>query len=145
MKCVIAESFAVEGQDVLRERGIEIVSCVGMPREMLLNALETADALIVRSETRVDRALLQTGSSLRVVARAGVGVDAIDVAAATEAGIVVVNTPAANTIAATELTMAMMLSALRHIPAANASLREGRWERGPFVGRELYGKTLGII
>ncbi|HEY8296829.1 MAG TPA: phosphoglycerate dehydrogenase [Candidatus Baltobacteraceae bacterium] len=144
-RCVIAESFAAEGQDVLRARGIDVHSCVGVSRDELVAALAHAQALIVRSETRVDRALLSAGPGLRVVARAGVGVDAIDVDAATEAGIVVVNTPSANTIAATELTFAMMLAAVRHIPDATATLRAGRWERAQFVGNELCGKTLGIV
>jgi D-3-phosphoglycerate dehydrogenase len=145
MKCVVAESFAPEGERVLLERGVEVVSCVGATRDALVTALRDADALIVRSETRVDRTLLEAGPGLRVVARAGVGVDAIDVEAATQAGIVVVNTPAANTLAATELTLAMMLAALRHLPDAAAALRAGRWERAQYVGNELFGKTLGIV
>jgi D-3-phosphoglycerate dehydrogenase / 2-oxoglutarate reductase len=144
-RVVIAEPFATGGQAVLHERGIDVVSCVGRPREELLAALRDADGLIVRSETRVDRDLLSHAPRIRVVGRAGVGVDAIDVEAATEAGIVVVNTPAANTIAATEQTFALLLSLMRHVPAANASVRAGRWERSPFIGRELFGKTLGII
>ena len=144
-RVVIAEPFATGGQAVLHERGIDVVSCVGRPREELLAALREADGLIVRSETRVDRDLLSHAPRIRVVGRAGVGVDAIDVEAATEAGIVVVNTPAANTIAATEQTFALMLALMRHVPAANASIRAGRWERAPFIGHELFGKTLGII
>ena len=145
MRVVIAEPFASLGQAVLHEAGIEVVSCVGRPRAELLDELREADGLIVRSETRVDRDLLAHAPRVRVVGRAGVGVDAIDVEAATEAGIVVVNTPAANTIAATEHTFALMLALLRNVAPANASLREGRWERTPFIGTELYGKTLGIV
>src|SRR5690348_2427581 len=145
MRVVIAEPFADTGQAVLHEHGIDVVSCVGRPREDLLAALHDADGLIVRSETRVDRDLLSHAPRIRVVGRAGVGVDAIDVDAATEAGIVVVNTPAANTIAATEHTFAMMLALLRNVATANASIRDGRWERTPFIGSELYGKTLGIV
>ena len=144
-RVVIAESFGAGGQAVLSERGIEVISCVGRPRSELLAALREADGLIVRSETRVDRDLLAHGPRIRVVGRAGVGVDAIDVDAATEAGIVVVNTPAANTIAATEQTFALLLALLRFVPQANASIRSGRWERAPFIGSELFGKTLGII
>ena len=145
MRIVIAEPFAARGQDVLQQCGIDVVSCVGAGRAELLEALHDADGLIVRSETRVDRDLLAHAPNMRVVGRAGVGVDAIDVDAATEAGIVVVNTPAANTIAATEQTFALLLALMRHVPQANASIRAGRWERGPFIGNELYGKTLGII
>ena len=144
-RVVVAEPFAERGLAVLRDGGIEIDSCVGESRDHLIAALKDADGLIVRSETRVDRALLEAGPKLAVVARAGVGVDAIDVAAATDAGIVVLNTPGANTLAATEQTFALMLALLRHVPAASQALREGRWDRAPFIGTELHGKTLGII
>ncbi len=144
-RVVVTEPFAESGLAVLRAHGIEIVSTIGRPREVLERELAEADGLIVRSETRVDRALLACGPKLTVVARAGVGVDAIDVAAATDAGIVVLNTPGANTLAATEQTFALMLSLARHTPAAAASLREGRWERKPFIGTELAAKTLGIV
>lgn len=145
MRVVIAEPFADLGQAVLHQHGIDVVSCVGSSRDELLDALRDADGLIVRSETRVDRDLLSHAPRIRVVGRAGVGVDAIDVDAATEAGIVVVNTPAANTIAATEQTFALMLGLIRNVAAANASIREGRWERAPFIGTELFGKILGVV
>ncbi|MDQ2663501.1 MAG: phosphoglycerate dehydrogenase [Candidatus Eremiobacteraeota bacterium] len=144
-RVAVAESFAEIGQDVLRRSGIDLVTCVGFERERLLDVLHDCDGLIVRSETRVDAALLQAGPRLRVVGRAGAGVDAIDVTAATSAGIVVVNTPAANTIAATEHTFALILASLRQVSAAHASLLSGEWERGRFTGRELFGKTLGVI
>ena len=144
-RVVIAEPFSETGIDVLRAAGIEVVSMVGQSPGTLQAALADADGLIVRSETKVDRALLSFGPKLSVVARAGVGVDAIDVAAATDAGIVVLNTPGANTLAATEQTFALMLSLARHTPSAVASIRAGRWERKPFIGTELAGKTLGIV
>ena len=144
-RVVIAEPFSETGIGVLRDAGIDVVSVVGLPASALNSALADADGLIVRSETKVDRALLTLGPKLSVVARAGVGVDAIDVAAATDAGIVVLNTPGANTLAATEQTFALMLSLARHTPDAVASIRAGRWERKPFVGSELFGKTLGIV
>ncbi len=144
-RVVIAEQFAEHGLAVLRDHGITIDSQVGRTRAELVVALAEADGLIVRSETRVDRDLLAAGPKLSVVARAGVGVDAIDVDAATDAGIVVLNTPGANTIAATEQTFALMLSLARRTPAAVQSLREGRWDRKPFIGSELFGKTLGIV
>ena len=118
---------------------------VGRPRDELKASLGDADGLIVRSETRVDRDLLAAGPRLTVVARAGVGVDSIDVAAATAAGVVVLNTPAANTISATEQTFGLMLALARHIPQAVASLRAGHWDRLKLVGTELSGKTLGIV
>jgi len=144
-RVVVAESFAEQGLAILRQAGITVDSMVGRPRADLKVALGTADGLIVRSETRVDRDLLAAGPRLTVVARAGVGVDSIDVAAATDAGVVVLNTPAANTLSATEQTFGLMLSLARHIPQAVQSLREGRWDRLKLVGTELAGKTLGIV
>lgn len=102
-------------------------------------------ALVVRSGTDVDEEALAAGTRLRVVGRAGVGVNNIDVGAASRRGIVVVNVPDGNTIAACEQTFTLMLALARHLPAGSASLREGRWERGRFLGVELYGKTLGVI
>ncbi len=144
-RVVITEPFDERGVAVLRDAGAEVTSMIGASREALHAALATARGLIVRSETRVDAELLRFGPNLEVVARAGVGVDAIDVDAASAAGIVVVNTPGANTIAATEQTFALLFAALRHTPQAHASVHAGRWERKPFIGHELFGKTRGII
>jgi D-3-phosphoglycerate dehydrogenase len=144
-KVVVAEPFAESGLAVLLGHGIEIVSVVGGTREQLVAALADADGLIVRSETRVDKDLLLAGPRLAVVARAGVGVDAIDVPAATDAGIVVLNTPGANTIAACEQTFALMLALARNTATAVAALRAGVWDRKSFVGTELAGKTLGVV
>ena len=144
-RVVVAEPFAESGLAVLRDAGIDIDLQVGRSRADLIAALSGADGLIVRSETRVDRALLAAGPRLTVVARAGTGVDAIDVDAATDAGILVLNTPGANTIAATEQTFALMLSLARRTPAAVQQLREGQWDRKALIGTELFGKTLGIV
>jgi D-3-phosphoglycerate dehydrogenase len=144
-RVVIAEPFAEAGLTVLRDAGIEVESQIGRPRDELAAALADADGLIVRSETRVDRELLAAGPRLSVVARAGVGVDAIDVDAATDAGILVLNTPGANTLAATEQTFALMLSLARRTPLAVQQLRDGIWDRKNLIGTELYGKTLGIV
>jgi D-3-phosphoglycerate dehydrogenase len=144
-RVVVAESFAERGLTILRDAGITVDSLVGKSRADLKVALADADGLIVRSETIVDRDLLAAGPKLTVVARAGVGVDAIDVDAATAAGVIVLNTPAANTLSATEQTFALMLSLARKTPQAVQSLREGRWDRLKLVGTELAGKTLGIV
>jgi D-3-phosphoglycerate dehydrogenase len=144
-RVVVAEPFAESGLAVLRAAGIEVDSVVGKGRDALIAALEGADGLIVRSETQVDRALLGKGRDLAVVARAGVGVDSIDIPAATDAGIVVLNVPAANTLAATEQTFALMLALVRHIVPASNALRDGIWDRKPYIGTELAGKTLGIV
>jgi D-3-phosphoglycerate dehydrogenase / 2-oxoglutarate reductase len=144
-RVVVAEPFDERGVAVLRAAGAEVVSVVGGPPEALHEALRDARGLIVRSETRVDAQLLGAAPHLEVVARAGVGVDAIDVDAATAAGIVVVNTPSANTLAATEHTFALLLGAMRHVPQAHGSVHAGSWDRKGFVGHELHGKTLGIV
>jgi D-3-phosphoglycerate dehydrogenase len=144
-RVVVAEPFDERGLDVLRGAGAEIVSVIGKPRDALHDALRDARGLIVRSETRVDADLLTFAPHLEVVARAGVGVDAIDVDAATAAGIVVVNTPAANTLAATEQTFALLLAAMRNVPQAHASVQAGIWDRKPFIGYELHGRTVGVV
>jgi D-3-phosphoglycerate dehydrogenase / 2-oxoglutarate reductase len=107
--------------------------------------LKTAAGLIVRSATRVDAAMLEGAPDLKVVGRAGVGVDNIDVAAASERGVAVINSPGGNTISAAELTMALMLAVARRVTEADRSIREGRWERATLQGVELRGKTLGVI
>ncbi|TAM77423.1 phosphoglycerate dehydrogenase [bacterium] len=144
-RVIVAESFVRDGMEVLRGGGVEIVDAVGRPRAALLELLESADALIVRSETRVDEELLAAGPRLAVVGRAGVGVDAIDLAAATRRGIVVLNTPGGNTLAATEQTFALMLNLMRHTTTAHQRLQRGEWSRRDLVGTELAGKTLGIV
>lgn len=123
----------------------DVVRVDGCDRTALLAAVTRADALVVRSGTRVDRALLDAAPRLRVVARAGVGLDNIDVRAATQNGVMVVNAPSANVVSAAELTVALVLAAARHVPAAQASLRAGEWDRSRFVGTELHGKTAGIV
>lgn len=116
-----------------------------LPTEELKKIIGMYDALIVRSQTKVTEELLQEASGLRVIARAGVGVDNIDVNAATRKGIIVINAPGANTIAATEHTLAMMLSLARKIPQAHKKTSSGEWDRNSFKGVELYKKTLGVI
>lgn len=117
----------------------------GTDRAALLVAVADADALVVRSATRVDAEVLRAAPRLQVVARAGVGLDNVDVRAATLAGVMVVNAPTSNITSAAELTIALMLAAARHVSAAHAALRGGVWARGPFTGVELYDKTVGIV
>src|SRR5262249_41555311 len=117
----------------------------GLKGAALQEALRAADAVIVRSGTTITAELLENPGKLRAVVRAGVGVDNIDVAAATRKGIVVMNTPGGNTVSTAEHTVAMLLALARLIPAADASLHQGKWERGKFVGTQLAGKTLGVV
>lgn len=116
-----------------------------MSRDEALAAIPTADALIIRSATTVDAEMLAAATQLKAIARAGVGVDNVDLAKATEQGVVVMNTPNGNTISTAEYTLGMMLALARHIPTGYRSLQDGRWDRKAFTGVELRGKTLGII
>jgi D-3-phosphoglycerate dehydrogenase / 2-oxoglutarate reductase len=147
-RILVVEPVAQPGLDVLAAAH-ETELRLGIARHDLLQLLGEGggfDALVVRSQTRVDAELLAAGAPrLSVVGVASVGIDRIDVDAATRAGVMVVNAPTGNTIAAAEHTMALMLALLRHVPDANASIRAGEWERGRYTGRELRGKTLGII
>src|SRR6476469_7619055 len=137
VKVLVSDPLADAGVALLR-RGAAVDLRPGLSRDELLAILPDYDALIVRSETKVTAEVLAAGTRLRVVTRAGVGTDNIDVAAATERGIAVLNTPGPNSIAAAEHTLAVTLATLRHIPLADASLRAGKWERKQFVGSELY-------
>lgn len=140
----MAETIAPAGIEAL-EQGCDVVDMVGADRVALLEGISEASALIVRSATLVDRELVEAGPLLKVIGRAGIGVDNIDVDAATERGILVVNAPNANTISAAEHTMALVLAQARRIPEADQSLRQGRWDRSEFQGMELHGKTLGVL
>ncbi|HEX5368521.1 MAG TPA: phosphoglycerate dehydrogenase [Dehalococcoidia bacterium] len=140
---LVTDRIGEEGLGILR-RGAGVDVRLGLSPAELLEAIPDYDALAVRSETKVTAEVLAAGRKLVVVGRAGVGVDNIDVEAATTRGIVVVNAPAAITIATAEHTLGMMLALARHIPFAHASLTSGKWERSKFVGVELRGKTLGI-
>ena len=147
MRVLVAEPLGQAGIDRLRvEHQVDVLT--GLTRDELLAALPDYDALIVRSQVQVDAAAIAAGAAggrLKVVGRAGVGVDNIDVEAATNAGVAVVNAPTANTLAAAEHTMALMLALARRVAGADASMRRGDWRRADFMGTELGGKTLGIF
>lgn len=144
MKVLVAEPLAEEGIARLKTE-CEVEVREGIDRETLLETISDYDAVIVRSATRIDAEVVRAGTNLKVIGRAGVGVDNIDVDAATRQGVVVVNAPQSNTLSAAEHTMALLLSLARNVPAAHASLKEGEWERDRFTGVELHGKTLGIL
>jgi len=143
-RILIAEPLAEAGVELLRAHH-EVDARASTTREELLAAVAGVDALVVRSATRVDAEVLEAGRNLKVVGRAGIGLDNVDLAAATRLGVMVVNAPQSNVISAAEHTVALILAQARNIPQAHVALREGRWERGRFQGAELYGKTLGII
>src|SRR5436190_21353023 len=144
MKVVVAEKISRKAVDLLRERHWSLVT----PEQMdgnLAAQVESADALIVRSAVQVNGELLSHARKLRVIGRAGVGVDNIDLDAATRKGIAVMNTPGANAVAVAEHTLAMMLAMARHIGRPNELMHAGKWEKKSLQGTELRGKTLGIV
>ncbi|WP_338833674.1 D-3-phosphoglycerate dehydrogenase [Moorella humiferrea] len=145
MRVLALDGIDERGLNILREAGLEVTAQGKMNEEELKDAIRDYDALIVRSATRVTVAAINAAKRLKIIGRAGVGTDNIDVGAATERGIVVVNAPEGNTVAAAEHTMAMMLALARNIPQANAALKQGIWEKKKYVGVELRGKTLGIV
>src|SRR3954463_13578011 len=143
MNILIAEPLAAAGIEHFKAQdGWNVI--VSNPKEYAQH-LATADALLVRSVVQVTKAVLENAPKLRVIGRAGVGVDNVDLDAATEAGVLVMNTPGGNAISVAEHTLAMMLAMARHIPQADASTRAGKWEKKKFMGNELRGKTLGIV
>lgn len=144
-RIVIAEEIAEAGLDRLRSAGFNVDVQLNKSANELHSILDGAHALIVRSATMVDAAMLAAGKQLVVVARAGVGLDNIDVEAATKQGVMVVNAPQSNVLSAAEHTMALILSIARNVPQAHSALTAGRWERSKWEGIELAGKTLGIL
>jgi len=141
---VIAEELSPATVEALGP-DFDVRNVDGTDRPALLSALADASAILIRSATQVDAEAIAAAPKLKVVARAGVGLDNVDIKAATEAGVMVVNAPTSNIISAAELTIGHLLSIARHIPAANASLAAGEWKRSKYTGAELYEKTVGII
>ena len=144
-KVLIADDLSPRAAEIFRARGIETDVEIGLGAVELRRRIASYDGLAVRSATKVTAELIAAADALKVIGRAGIGVDNIDVAAATERGIVVMNTPYGNSITAAEHTIAMMFALARQIPAADRSTQAGKWEKSRFMGVELFGKTLGII
>jgi D-3-phosphoglycerate dehydrogenase len=143
-KILVADPLAEDGLERLRRAG-EVTVVSKLDESELVRRIPEFDALVVRSETRVTAPVIEAGRKLRVVGRAGVGVDNIDVSAATSKGIVVVNAPRGNIVAAAEHTMALLFALARWVPQADASVKRGEWTRSKFVGTEIRGKTIGVI
>lgn len=143
-KILVSDPISSEGVEILKKVG-QVDVKTGMSKDELIACIGEYDALAVRSETKVTADVLEAAKKLKIIGRAGVGVDNIDVPAASERGIIVVNSPEGNTMAAAEHTMAMLLALSRAVAPANASLKEGKWERSKFMGVEVYKKTLGVI
>src|SRR5829696_5874358 len=145
MHIVIADSLPSSAADALRAAGWSVDTKSGRKSDELARDLANADALIVRSATQVTAQLIEAAPKLRVIARAGTGVDNVDVPAATARGILVMNAAGANSISVAELAVALMLSMARAIPAADASMKQGVWDKKRFMGTELRGKVLGVV
>ena len=144
-KVLIADDLSPRAAEIFRARGIEVDVEIGLGAAELRRRIAGYEGLAVRSATKVTAELIAAADALKVIGRAGIGVDNIDVAAATERGIVVMNTPYGNSITAAEHTIAMMFALARQIPAADRSTQAGKWQKSRFMGVELSGKTLGII
>jgi D-3-phosphoglycerate dehydrogenase len=145
IKILVSDDVSESGLEPLRAAGFEVVKRTGLKGGELLEAVRDCEGLVVRSETKVTAEVLDAAGRLRAVGRAGVGVDNIDVAAATARGVVVMNAPDGNTMTTAEHTVALLLALARRVPQGHASLHAGRWERKKFVGVELRGKTLGVV
>jgi D-3-phosphoglycerate dehydrogenase len=145
-KVLVTDGLAPEGFEILRKSpDLEVIDAPGLAPDALLKAIADADALVVRSATKVTKAVIDAAAKLAVVGRAGIGVDNVDVPAATARGIVVMNTPGGNTVTTAEHALALLIALARHIPQATASMKAGKWEKSKFVGMELYNRTLGVV
>src|SRR5436190_2360358 len=144
-RILVTEEIAEGGLARLREAGHEVDVRLGLSPEELLDAVRGADALLIRSATKVTEPVLDAAQDLIVVGRAGIGVDNVDVGAATRRGVMVVNAPQSNILSAAEHTVALLLAQARNIPQADAALKAGKWERSRWEGVELHGKTLGVV
>ena len=146
MKVLISDNLHQAGIDILKSHpNIDVVARPGMKPEELLAEIKDADALVIRSATKVTAELIAASPRLKVVGRAGTGLDNVDIPAASKRGIVVMNTPGGNTITTAEHALSLMMALARNIPQAANSMREGKWEKKKFQGTELFNKTLGII
>lgn len=145
MKIIVTDPIAPAGVKMLQDAGFQVDERPGIAPDELIRVIPEYDAIIVRSATKVTAEVINAGTKLKVIGRAGVGLDNVDKAAADARGIKVVNTPAATSVSVAELTLGLMLACARSIPQATQSLREGKWEKKTFKGFELYGKTLGLI
>ena len=144
-KVLVSDPIAAEGVEILRRAGFDVDVRTGLSKDELVATIGEYDALAVRSETKVTAEVLDAAGRLKIIGRAGVGVDNIDVERATQRGVIVVNSPEGNTIAAAELTVTLLLALGRNVAPAAASMKAGEWKRSKFVGVEVYGKTAGVV
>ncbi len=145
MKVLISDNLSPAGAKILADAGLEVDINTGLPPEELKKIIGDYDGLVIRSATKVTQEIIDAAENLKVVGRAGIGLDNVDIPAASQKGIVVMNAPDGNATTAAEHAIGMMMSLSRNIPQATASMKEGKWEKKSFMGRELTGKTLGIF
>ena len=144
-KVLVSDNLSETGIELMKERGLDVTVKTGLSEDELCEIIAPYEAMVVRSQTKVTSRVIDAAESLRVIGRAGVGVDNIDLDAATNRGIIVMNTPGGNTVSTAEHTIALMMAVARNIAAANGSVKGGEWERKRFQGSEIAGKTLGIL
>ncbi|MDX1581954.1 MAG: hydroxyacid dehydrogenase, partial [Alphaproteobacteria bacterium] len=144
-KVLISDKLSPRAADIFRERGVEVDVKTGMSPEELIACIGEYDGLAIRSATKVTAEVLDAAKNLKVIGRAGIGVDNVDIPAATANGVVVMNTPYGNSITTAEHAIAMMMALARQIPSADRSTQAGKWEKSRFMGVEVTGKTLGVI
>ena len=145
MKVLISDNLSPVGVEILKKAGLEVDARSKTSVEEIEKIIGDYDALIIRSATKVTAALLEKATKLKVVGRAGSGLDNVDIPAATKKGVVVMNTPGGNTVTTAEHTIGMIFACARMIPQAYSSLKAGKWEKKKFEGVELYDKTLGVV
>jgi len=145
LKILVSDSLSKQGIAILEKAGFTVDVKTKLPKEELIKEIKQYDGLIVRSGTKVTADVIAAAQRLKVIGRAGSGLDNVDSQAATKRGIVVMNTPGGNTVTTAEHTMAMIFSMSRRIPQATASVKAGKWEKDKFMGVELYNKTLGVV
>ena len=145
MNILVSDSLSPRGTEVLERAGFTVAVKTKLSKDELLEEIKNYEGLIVRSATKVTKEVIEAGSQLRIIGRAGTGLDNVDSEAATRRGIVVMNTPGGNTITTAEHTIAMIVAMSRKIPQATASMKAGKWEKSRFMGVELYNKTLGLV
>ena len=144
MKVIVSDKLADEGVQKLKDAGHEVLIAWDEPKEKLPELIADCDAIVIRSATKATKELIDAGPNLKVIGRAGIGLDNVDLEHAKAKGITVVNTPAATTISVAELTMTLMLASYREVVRGTNTIKEGKWEKKALKGLEVYGKTLGV-
>ena len=144
-KVLIADKLSPAAVAIFRERGVDADVKTGLTKEELIKIVDQYDGIAIRSATKLTADVLKAAKNLKVVGRAGIGVDNVDIPAATAAGVIVMNTPFGNSITTAEHAISLMLALARELPAANASTQAGKWEKNRFMGVEITGKVLGLI